>query len=240
MAMRTTLRSVIAASLVVLAITASGVANAGSENGNFMVRALVSGVIPDEKVDVTTGGTTIRNGADITDAWIASTTLTYFFTPNISAELFCCVTQHNAKGKGAAAAFGEVGDMWLFPPTVTLQYHVTGMGVLKPYLGVGVTYINFFDEKAGGALTGTRLEVDSAWGVALQAGLDVSLGSGWYANADVKKIFLETDATWTTTAGATAATAKIDLDPWIFSFGVGYRFNIEDIFSRRTTAASLK
>lgn len=211
---------------------------AGSENGNFMIRGLVSGVIPDEKVDVTVGATTLRDVGEVSDAWIASATLTYFFTPNISAELFCCVTQHNAKGKGAAAGFGEVGEMWLFPPTVTLQYHVTGMGALKPYIGVGVTYINFFDEQAGGALTGTRLEVDSAWGLALQAGLDVTLGGGWYANADVKKIFLETDAKWTTAAGATAATAKIDLDPWIVSFGVGYRFNLEDIFGRREASAS--
>lgn len=227
-----------AAAIATLTFGATSAAEAGSENGNFMMRVLGAGVIPDEKVDVTAGGLTFRDAGDVSDAWVPATTLTYFFSPNVAAELFCCVAQHNVKGKGALAGFGEVADMWLFPPTVTLQYHFTGLGGFKPYLGLGVTYINFFDEKAGGPLVGTKLEVDNAWGLALQAGVDVSLGRGWYANADVKKIFLETDAKWTTAAGATAATAKVDLDPWVVSFGVGYRFNLEEVFGHRGTAPS--
>lgn len=239
--MKLTFGKLVAGAVALMAVAAAAPAQAGSENGNFMVRALASGVLPDEKVDVTvTGIGTLRDSAEVSTAWIPSATLTYFFSPNVSAELFCCVAQHNVKGKGAAAAFGEVGEMWIFPPTVTLQYHFTGLGALKPYVGAGVTYINFFDEQARGALSGTKLDVDSAFGFALQAGLDVSLGQGWYANADVKKIFLETDAKWTTTAGATAATAKIDLDPWVVSFGVGYRFNLGDVFGSRSSVTSLK
>lgn len=235
--MKPTVRRALSTLVAALALATAGAAQAGSENGNFMIRGLVSGVLPDEKADVTvTGVGTIRDGGDVSDAWIPSTTLTYFFSPNIAAELFCCVAQHNVKGKGAAAGFGEVGEMWLFPPTVTLQYHMTGMGAFKPYLGLGVTYINFFDEKAGGALANTKLEIDSAWGLALQAGVDVSLGGGWYANADVKKIFLETDAKWTSRAGATVAAANVELDPWIVSLGVGYRFNLDDVFGRRGAA----
>lgn len=60
----------------------------------------------------------------------------------------------------------------------------------------------------------------------------MSLGGGWYLNADVKKTFIETDASWQ----GTAIAANVEIDPWIYSIGVGYRFNIEDLFSRRDAA----
>jgi outer membrane protein len=33
---------------------------------------------------------------------------------------------------------------------------------------------------------------------------------------------------------------KFDLDPWIVSAGVGYRFNIEDLLGRRSAPVALK
>ena len=85
-------------------------------------------------------------------------------------------------------------------------------------------------------LLGTKIELDDAFGFTLQAGFDVSIGGGWYLNADVKKTFIDTDASW----GSSGVTAEVDIDPWIYSLGVGYRFNLDDIFSRRAEAAPLK
>jgi outer membrane protein len=213
------------------------------EDGKWMVRLLATGVLPDAsvRVDATPAGLgIIEKGADVSDAWTPATTITYFLTPNLAAELLCCVAQHDVIPKGAvAAALGpqDIGRMWIFPPTVTLQYHFTNFGAFKPYVGVGATYIHFFDERSrGGALAAglTRLKVDDAFGFALQAGLDLSLGGGWYLNADVKKVFLETDATWRTAAGVPIVRADVELDPWIVSAGIGYRFNLDDIFHRRS------
>lgn len=53
---------------------------------------------------------------------------------------------------------------------------------------------------------------------------------GWYLNFDVKKTWIDTDAHWE----GTPVTAEVDIDPWIYSLGIGYRFNLEDIFGRRT------
>lgn len=39
-------------------------------------------------------------------------------------------------------------------------------------------------------------------------------------NADIKKIFLNTDGS----VNGGSATADVDLDPWVMGFGVGYRF----------------
>jgi outer membrane protein W len=68
-----------------------------------------------------------------------------------------------------------------------------------------------------------------------QAGFDVSIGNGWYLNADVKKTWLDTEISW----NGTGVRADADLDPWIFSAGLGYRFNLGDIFGHRAQAASM-
>ena len=64
---------------------------------------------------------------------------------------------------------------------------------------------------------------------------DLALGDGWYLNADVKKVWMNTDVTWNNTDLGTVR-ADVDIDPWIISAGVGYRFNIEDLFGHRAPA----
>lgn len=158
--------------------------------------------------------------ADVNDKWIPSATLTYFFTDNLSAELFCCFSKHDVDGKGVLKGV-DLGDTWIFPPVVTLQYHFTGMGRFKPYVGAGVQWIHFFSEGRSPDL-GAKLDLDDAFGFVLQAGLDIEIGGGWYLNADVKKSFIDTDASWK----GTGVKADVDLDPWIISANVGYRFNL--------------
>ena len=209
-----------------IAITGASTARAGNPDGNFMIRFLGAGVLPDSKVS-----TSIGLEGEVTDAWVPATTLTYFLNRNLALELLCCVAQH----KVDLDAVGDVGKTWIFPPTVTVQYHFTSHGAIKPYIGAGVTWIHFFNEKGVGRLSGVGLRIDDAFGFALQAGVDVSLGRGWFFNADVKKIFLDTDATY-----ANGVTAGIDLDPWVVSFGLGYRFNLEDVFGHRRGHEPLK
>lgn len=55
---------------------------------------------------------------------------------------------------------------------------------------------------------------------ALQVGADYKLDAHWLLNADVKKIFLNTDVS----VNNGAVRADVDLDPWVFGLGVGYRF----------------
>ena len=102
------------------------------------------------------------------------------------------------------------------------------MGGFKPYVGAGVEYMAFFDE-GHSDIGGAKLHLDNAWGFALQAGFDLEVGQGWYLNADVKHVWLDTDASWE----GTNITSKVDVDPWIVSVGLGYRFNLSDIFGSR-------
>ncbi len=210
---------------------------AGDNYGNFMIRGLVTGVVPDTEASVYAGGSRIRGAdAEVSDEVIPATTLTYFFTDNLAVELFCCFAKHQIKGTGAIAGLGEIAETWIFPPALTAQYHFNSGGKFKPYVGAGLQYIAFFDESVGQNRLGARsVDIDDAVGFTLQAGLDIAMGNGWYLNADVKKTWLDTDISW----NGTGVTAKADIDPWIFSAGFGYRFNLSDIFGHGAQTASI-
>jgi outer membrane protein len=212
-------------------------AMAGDDNGDFMVRALVTGVLPDTDATVRAGGVVIPGAnADVSDEVIPATTLTYFFNPNWSVELFCCFAKHTIDGTGSIAGLGEIASTWIFPPALTAQYHFNATGKWKPYVGAGLQYIAFFDEGTGANRLGaTSVSIDDAVGFTLQAGLDVSIGNGWYLNADVKKTWIDTKIAW----NGTGVRADASLDPWIVSAGFGYRFNLSDIFGHCAQAASI-
>lgn len=213
---------------------------AGNDDGNFMVRILGTGVLPDADASVNVvAAPALSSGAnaDVSDEFIPAATLTYFLNKNLAVELFCCFAQHTADGQGSIAFLDEIADFWIFPPALTVTYHFDGMGAFKPYVGAGLQYIHFFDEKSSTAVSNS-VDIDDAVGFTLQAGADFSLGNGWYLNADVKKTWIDTEVTWKQN-GITTVQADLDIDPLIVSAGLGYRFNLDDLFGRRE-AGSMK
>jgi outer membrane protein len=215
------LRVLAAAGSLAAATLAAVPATAGDYNGDFLVRAGISVVSPDSSAEVFSGGTRVPGfDAEVSTQVIPSLTLSYFFNKNLAVELFCCFAKHEATGKGGINGV-DLGDFWIFPPALTLQYHFDSVGGFKPYVGAGLQYIAFFNEGRSATLGG-NIKLDDAVGFTLQAGVDVEIGRGWYLNADVKKTWLETDAAWT----GTPITAKVDVDPWIVSANLGYRFNL--------------
>jgi outer membrane protein len=153
---------------------------------------------------------------------------------NLALELFCCFANLDADLAGA----GNVAEFWVFPPALTLQYHFDSMGAFKPYVGAGVQYILPFDEEGAGILSTSRVEIDDALGFTLQAGVDIEIGQGWYLNADVKKTWIDHDVS---SRGDVNTDFNAEIDPWIFSVGLGYRFNLSDVFgSRQAEAVPMK
>ncbi|WP_208245923.1 OmpW family protein (plasmid) [Rhizobium sp. T1470] len=145
--------------------------------------------------------------------------ISYFFNDNIAAELILGTTYAKVRGGGSIAGLGEVGETWLLPPTLTLQYHFTDFGAFRPYVGAGVNYTNFYNQSGK---TAERLHVNNAFGVALQVGFDYMIDSHWGLNVDAKKIFLRPD--FEATVGGNEVTGKARIDPVLIGAGITYRF----------------
>ena len=93
-------------------------------------------------------------------------------------------------------------------------------------MGLGVNYTLFFDENVDSELEGMfgpgDLKLDDSWGWAGQLGVDYLLDDHWLLNASVWYLDIETDATFK--FAANRVTADVDIDPWVYMLGVGYRF----------------
>lgn len=184
------------------------VVKSAASEGNWMVRGRVLSVMPDEDSSMN-----IPTKVKLGNAVVPELDISYFFTPNVAVELIAAVTPHSVSTKSGV----DAGEVWLLPPTLTLQYHFTQFEGFKPYVGAGVNYTHFFGADAG-ALNSP--EYKDSIGGALQAGVDVPMGNNWYANVDVKKIFIDTTAKFNNGA----IRAGVDIDPWIVGVGAGYRF----------------
>lgn len=189
--------------------------------GDLLVRGRVIFVEPDESSDLSLGGAGIPGRASLDMSVVPELDFSYFFTDNIAAELILGTTHHHPKAKDTPlGASVDLGDVWLLPPTVTLQYHFNPKGTISPYVGAGVNYTIFYGEDPGAALD---TSYDNSFGYALQAGVDFELTKKWSMNLDVKKLWLNTDVT--VNAGLPSLIkADVDIDPWIIGVGFGYRF----------------
>jgi outer membrane protein len=203
-------------------------ANAGDSNGNFQAKLGVTGIIFDDKTTSTTPAG--LGTAETNDTVIPTLALTYYLNSNWAVELFCCFAQVNVTGdSGALGGLGKLASTWVFPPILTAQYHFDGMGAFKPYVGAGVQWIHYFDEKSN---IGGGVDFDDSWGFVLQGGVDYDLGQGWSLGIDVKKAWLDTKLTYTD-GPFDGVSAKHDLDPLYVTANLGYRFNLSDIFGSR-------
>ncbi|WP_245312730.1 OmpW/AlkL family protein [Bradyrhizobium macuxiense] len=197
----------------------------------LMIRLRVLGVLPDsEGSSVNVGAipplSSPNSGLSISDRVVPELDITYFFTPNISAELILAVTRHHISGTGTLSGL-DIGKTSLLPPTLTLQYHFTGFGPFKPYIGAGINYTAFLSQSAArtpiAGLVVTDLHVNNTVSPAIQFGFDYMVDRHWGLNFDVKKLWLRPDYS-ATVNGTIPVTGRANIDPWLISGGVTYKF----------------
>ena len=137
--------------------------------------------------------------------------ISYFFTPNVAAELVLTYPQkHTVKAGGT-----EIGSLKHLPPTLSLQYHFTDLGAFKPYVGAGLNYTRF-----SGVNLPAGVAIDkNSFGLAVGAGFDYEIQKNIYLNVDVKKVQIKT----TVSAGGTEL-GDFKVDPLLVGVGIGWRF----------------
>jgi outer membrane protein len=192
---------------------ASGVAMA--QQSPWLIRARAVHVNPADKSDPIPALGVPGDAITVSSKTIPEVDISYFFTPNIAAELVLTYPQKH----DVSIAGTKIGTVKELPPTLTLQYHFTPDAQFSPYVGAGVNFTHFSSVDLTVPGVG-KLDVDrQSWGLALQAGVDFKIDKNWSINFDVKKVQMRTDVL----AGGTKVS-EVKIDPWLIGVGVGYRF----------------
>jgi len=148
----------------------------------------------------------------INDKTLPEVDISYFFSPNLAAELILTVPQKQT----VSSAGTPIGTFKHLPPTLTAQYHFTGLGGFRPYVGAGLNYTNISSVSILNGAVGLK---HNSFGLAVQAGVDVPVGGGWLLNLDVKKAQIGTTVY---VGGADKGSFKVD--PTLVGIGLGKRF----------------
>lgn len=204
------------AETVAVAGAASTDGPVGKKAGTVMIRLRAIGVLPQNtssSVSVTGGHVDVSNTAG------PELDLSYFITDNIAVEGIAATTRHSVSAVNTVIGKVPVGNVWVLPPTVTLQHHFMPQSRFSPYVGAGMTVAFFYNSQAVGPVV-TKFALDNGVGAAIQAGADYNINGHWFANFDVKQIFLSTRAR----INGGTVIAKTNLDPLIIGAGIGYRF----------------
>ena len=200
---------VLALSLAAVGFTATQ-AMADDGQSPWLVRARVVNISPANNSDPV-GGVGASNLITVSSKTIPEVDISYFVTPNWSAELILTYPQKH----DVYLANSDIGSFKELPPTLTAQYHFAPEAKINPYLGVGINYTRISNQNLP---TGMSLDNNSV-GLALQAGVDFKLDKNWSLNLDIKKFQLRSDVTLNGTK-----ISNVQVDPLLVGVGVGYRF----------------
>lgn len=209
------------------------------EQGDILINARILNISPDVGSNqIMAGGAPLAApaGIDVDGANSIGVDITYMVTNNFGVELMLDTTsKHDIKGTGNLAGV-SIGDVTVLPPSVIAVWHFKPADNIRPYVGAGINYTMFFSEGTTGqftstmgavlaptAVTSTDVSVDAAFGIVIQAGVDVDINNDWYVSFDAKYIDLDTTATIQVN-GADTATVDFDLNPLVLGVGVGTRF----------------
>lgn len=178
-----------------------------AQAGDLVVRARLVDIQPANE------DTVAITDVSVSKKWIPEVDFTYFFSPNLAAELILTYPQEH--DVSSTAHGGKIGTLKHLPPTLTVQYHFTDLGAFKPYVGAGLNYTRFSDVNLPAGFDVSR----NSFGLALQAGVDYAIDKNWSINFDIKKVTIRTDLS---SNGNKIGTIKVD--PLLVGVGVGYRF----------------
>lgn len=179
--------------------------------GDMFARFTATTVNPTNNQEAFPGGAIAKVDSDTQ----LGATFVYMIDNNLGFEVLAATPfSHDISVNG----LGVIGETKQLPPTFSIQYYFNPEAKLRPYVGAGINYTTFFNDKTVPLLNGD-LELDDSIGLAAQVGVDYDIDEKWFISADVRYINIETKAT-----NSAVGTADVEINPTVFSFGVGYKF----------------
>jgi outer membrane protein len=190
-------------------LSGSAYASDGIHANDVLIRLRAISIQP----QVSAGGALGTLGVDVNNAIVPELDFTYMIRDDLGVELILGTSRQQVTSN-----IGGLGGVGVLPPTLLLQYHFNHAGRVRPYVGAGLNYTYFYNDKLKAGDTPVSIK-RSSFGPALQAGVDVQVARNLFVNADVKKIWMRTSAS----AGGTDL-GSLKIDPWVIGLGVGMKF----------------
>jgi len=230
-------KSLLSVALVSLALAAP-LAHA-HEAGDIILRAGAITVNPKDdssSVKVDQGplaGANLGGKATLNSDTQLGLNFAYMITNNWGIELLAATPfEHDVKLKGTAlgAANGKLGSLKHLPPTLSVVYYpLDGKSAFQPYVGAGINYTWIYDEHVSSQAQAngfSNFKASNSWGMAFQVGADYMITDNIMLNAQLRYIDIDTRATVENDAVApgTRARVNVDVDPFIYMVGLGYKF----------------
>lgn len=213
----------------VMALAVCGLASAQSA-GTWSARIGVTHLSPDVNSGNLSAPSFANTKVDAKSATQLTGGITYMVTDNFALDLPVGLPfKHNLVGDGAIAGVGKLGSTKVIPATLFAQYRFNAANAaFRPYVGLGVTYAWFFDEKTTATLNGltggtqanpTTAKLDNKFGITPQIGFVYNLNERWFIDAAYYKSFLKS-----TIHLSSGQSINVKLNPDVFTIGIGYRF----------------
>lgn len=162
----------------------------------------------------------LANGAysvDVDDDTRPTITGEYFVADNVGIELLAALPFHHDITLTDNNGNKVDAKTQHLPPTLSLQYHFDGYNMpmnIKPFVGVGVNYTNFFKERIYLG-NGNDLDIDDSFGAAGHIGVDFPFSPTDAFRIDARYIDLKPDVELDG-----QDIGEVDISPWVF--GVSY------------------
>lgn len=193
----------------------------GEDRSRLIVKAGFTSLTLADEVDLQVGGAAYPGTALSTyEHQTLSAQLGYFILPNLAVNATLGLPPTiDVFGAGSIGALPRLGKVTYGPTMLTLQYHPLRSGRIRPYAGLGVSYMIVFDTKDGAF---KDLRVDNDLGAAFEMGTEIMVGDRSGIFFDVKKALLR-PKTYGSFGGA-PVEGETRLDPWAVSGGVAFHF----------------
>lgn len=200
------------------------------EAGEWFIRAGIATVAPDESSGIIQPTVISPNGqVSIDNDTQLGLTATYMLTDNFGVEILAATPfKHTVSFAGDLQGLGSLATAEHLPPTVSAQYFFNTTGKFMPYVGAGVNYTLMLSTKIteNGAnvldsldISDHSVDADDSFGLTAQIGFDYELNDNLLLNAAVWYMDIDT-----TIEVANAVKVDLDIDPWVYMVGVGYKF----------------
>lgn len=136
----------------------------------------------------------------------------YFVTPNVAVDLLVgTAPKHRIYGNGE-----KIGYTRYLPPTLSVQYNFNPDGKFNPYVGAGVNYTYYFNEKL---ISNDKLNISNSFGYAATLGMDYNINKNISLGAELRYIDVSSDIEINGTKVGSG-----DVNPMLYTLTLGYKF----------------